>query len=219
MPNNLARPRPDEWQRGDLFPFIEDAWSNSVGIVGNNNVVAARLTAIDEIFFAVHNGLKPANEAQLVPTLLFLRSFSAFRAAVMVGLSMPTDSFPVQRSCLEYAGYAKLVMVEPELAKLWLQHDQNLAEVRKKFSNRTVRESIEKDDADLAKIYQELSLALKNANDGTGRVFSSRITVRVIGGSARRCPSYDYHNDFGSVRVSIEGRGSPPILASKPRNR
>lgn len=63
------------------------------------------------------------------------------------------------------------------------------------------------------------SLALKNANDGTRRVFSSRITVRVIGGSARLCPSYDYHNDFGSVRVSIEGRGSPPILASKPRNR
>jgi hypothetical protein len=118
MPNNLARPRPDEWQRGDLFPFIEEAWSNSVGIVGNSNVVAARLTAIDEIFFAVHNGLKPANEAQLVPTLLLLRSFSAFRAAVMVGLSMPTDSFPVQRSCLEYAGYAKLVMVGPELAKL-----------------------------------------------------------------------------------------------------
>src|SRR5712691_1896683 len=27
-------------------------------------------------------------------------------------------------------------------------------------------------------------------------------------------PTYDYHNDFGSVRVSIEGRGSPPILAS-----
>src|ERR1700730_7809394 len=120
MSNNLARPRPVEWQRGDLFPFIEEAWSNSVGIVGNNNVVGARLTAIDEIFFAVHNGLKPTNEAQLVPTLLFLRSFSAFRAAVLVGLSMPTDSFPVQRSCLEYAGYAKLVMVEPALAKLWL---------------------------------------------------------------------------------------------------
>ena len=33
------------------------------------------------------------------------------------------------------------------------------------------------------------------------------------------CPPHDYHNDFGSVRVSIEGRGSPPILASKPRNR
>ena len=32
-------------------------------------------------------------------------------------------------------------------------------------------------------------------------------------------PSDDYHNDCSSVRVSIEGRGSPPILASKPRNR
>jgi hypothetical protein len=65
MTNNLARPRPDEWRRGDLFSFIEECWSNSVAIVGNNNVVAARLTAIDEIFFAVHHGLKLANEAQL----------------------------------------------------------------------------------------------------------------------------------------------------------
>jgi hypothetical protein len=156
MTNNLARRRPDEWRRGDLFPFIEECWSNSVGIVGNNNVVAARLTAIDEIFFAVHHGLKPTNEAQLVPSLLFLRSFSAFRAAVMVGLSLPTDAFPLHRSCLEYAGYAKLVMIKPELAKLWLQRDQNLSEVRQKFSNRAVREAIEKDDASLSKIYQEL---------------------------------------------------------------
>ena len=142
--------------RGDLFPFIEECWSNSVGIVGNNNVVAARLTAIDEIFFTVHNGLKPANVAQLVPTLLFLRSFSAFRAAVMVALSLPTDAFPLQRSGLECAGYAKLVMAEPQLAKLWLERDQNLAEVRKKFSNRAVREAIEKDDGPLANIYQQL---------------------------------------------------------------
>lgn len=28
-----------------------------------------------------------------------------------------------------------------------------------------------------------------------------------------------YHDDTGSARTSIEGRGSPPILASKARNR
>jgi hypothetical protein len=27
------------------------------------------------------------------------------------------------------------------------------------------------------------------------------------------------HSDFGSIHVSIEGSGSPPILASKPRSR
>jgi CobW/HypB/UreG, nucleotide-binding domain len=32
-------------------------------------------------------------------------------------------------------------------------------------------------------------------------------------------PTHDYPNDFGSVRVSIEGRGSPTMVASKPRNR
>ncbi|MGA2999900.1 hypothetical protein [Bradyrhizobium sp.] len=156
MRNNLARARPDEWLRGDLFPFIEECWSNSVALVALNNVVAARLTAIDEIFHSVHGAFKPKDETQLVPVLLFLRSFSAFRASVMVGLSLPTDAFPLQRSCLEYAGYAKLVAAQPELAKLWLQRDDNLAEVRKKFSNRAVREAIEKDDAELGGIYQHL---------------------------------------------------------------
>ena len=42
-PNNLDRPRPDEWEKNSLFPFIEECWSNSVGVVGNNNVSAARL--------------------------------------------------------------------------------------------------------------------------------------------------------------------------------
>ncbi|PPQ21107.1 hypothetical protein CV770_02405 [Bradyrhizobium sp. AC87j1] len=156
MPNNLARARPPEWQRGDLFPFIEECWSNSVAFVALNNVVAARLTAIDEIFFAVHDGFKPSSETELVPILLFFRSFSAFRSSVMVGLSQPADSFPLQRSCLEYAGYAKLVFDHPELAKLWLQRDQNLAGVRRKFSNRAVREAIEKGDAPLVAIYQDL---------------------------------------------------------------
>jgi hypothetical protein len=84
--NNLSRPRPAEWTRGDLFPFIEECWSNSVGIVGNKNVVAARLTAVDNIFAEAHQNLAPSKQEQLLPALLMLRSFSAYRAAVMVGL-------------------------------------------------------------------------------------------------------------------------------------
>ena len=101
--NNLKRPRPEVWGQGALFPFIEECWSNSVGVVGNNNVVASRLTAIDSIFEETHQNLKPTSWTQLVPSLLMLRSFSAFRASVMVGLSLPADSFPLQRLCLESA--------------------------------------------------------------------------------------------------------------------
>lgn len=41
----------------------------------------------------------------------------------------------------------------------------------------------------------------------------------LLGGSLAFLPTLDYPNDFGSIRVSIEGRGSPTIVASKPRNR
>lgn len=157
MDANLERPRPDEWSRGDLFRFIEDCWNNSLAIVGNNNVVAARLTAIDSIFYEiVQQGIKPANAAEVVPVLLYLRSFNAFRASVMVGLSMANESFALQRSCLENAGYAKIVMRDVKLSALWLQRDHNLAEVRKQFTNRAVREAIATDDEPLSKVYQDL---------------------------------------------------------------
>jgi hypothetical protein len=155
-PNNLNRPRPDEWKRGDLFPFIEECWSNSVAVVARNNVVAARFTAIDVIFAEAQQNLKPASHKQVVPALLLLRSFSAFRAAVMVGLSLPTDGFPLQRSCLEYAGYAKLIFDNPDAGELWLKREEDAAKVRSTFTNRGVRESIAKDDEPLSKVYQEL---------------------------------------------------------------
>ena len=61
MPNNLARPRPDQRLRGDPFHFIEECWSNSIAFVALKDVVAAQLTGI-EIFFVIHNTFKPTNE-------------------------------------------------------------------------------------------------------------------------------------------------------------
>ncbi|MGF6432088.1 MULTISPECIES: hypothetical protein [Bradyrhizobium] len=155
MPTNLEMPRPDEWT-GDLFEFIEDCWNNSIAVVGNNNVIAARMSAIDIIFHQVVQGLKPKQAELLVPVMLLLRSFSAFRAAVMIGLSLPAESFALQRSCLEHAGYAKLIATDIKLSRLWVQRDENLAEIRKQFTNRAVRDAIEKDDREVAKVYQEL---------------------------------------------------------------
>lgn len=154
--NNLDRPRPEEWVKGSLFPFIEECWSNSVGVVGNNNVIAARLSTIDSIFEITHQNLKPSTWTQLVPSLLMLRSFSAFRASVMVALSLPADSFPLQRLCLESAGYARLMFSTPELGKVWLKRDEDPQRVRTQFTNRSVRAAIATDDKQLATIYQEL---------------------------------------------------------------
>jgi len=153
--NNLNRPRPDLWSHGSLFPFIEECWSNSVAVVGNKNVIAQRLTAIDSIFDEIHPILKPSRVAQLVPSFLLLRSFNAFRASVMVGLALPTDSYPLQRSCLENAGYARLISTVPELSERWLNRDDDPGS-KSHFTNRAVRETIASSDDKLALIYQNL---------------------------------------------------------------
>src|SRR5258705_4542991 len=139
--NNLTRPRPEVWTQGSLFPFIEDCWSNSVAVAGNKNIIARRLTMIDAIFDEVHQNLKPSSAEQLVPTFLLLRSFSAFRASVMVCLGLPTDSYPLQRSCLESAGYARLIWTVPQLSVHWLNRDDD-PEAKNRFTNRAVRDSI-----------------------------------------------------------------------------
>lgn len=153
--NNLGRPRPEAWQQSSLFQFIEECWSNSVAVVANKNIIATQLTAIDQIFEDVHQHLKPNGTAQLVPSFLVLRAFSCFRTAAMVCLSLPTDSYPLQRACLESAGYANLIASQIELSEIWLQRDEN-PKARSRFSNRAVRETIEARDKRLAEIYQDL---------------------------------------------------------------
>lgn len=154
--NNLSRPRPEMWNQGFLFPFIEECWSNSVGVVGNNNIIANRLTAVDAVFQENHEKLKPSGWTQLVPSLLMLRSFSAFRASVMVSLSLPADSYPVQRLCLESAGYGCLIATTPELAKIWLQRDNDPRQVRQRFTNRAIVDAIASFDVPLSETYQDL---------------------------------------------------------------
>src|SRR5438067_1257209 len=99
--SNLDKKRPPRWQEGKLFPFIEDCWNNSLAVVANYNIPAGRLSNIDALFDEVHNKLAPKSQQYLIPALLLLRSYSAFRAAAMTALCLPTDSFPLQRSCLE----------------------------------------------------------------------------------------------------------------------
>src|SRR5260370_42555922 len=73
----------------------------------------------------------------------------------MVGLALPTDSYPLQRSCLENAGYAHLISTTPELSERWLNRDDDPGS-KSRFTNRAVREAISASDDELAVIYQDL---------------------------------------------------------------
>lgn len=151
----FKRPRPAAWGQGSLFPFIEDCWGNSIATVGNKNIIASRLTAINEIFDEAQKRVKPRKAQELIPAMLLARSWSAYRASVLVGMSLPIDSYPLQRSCLESAGYAMLMASTPELDKRWLNRDED-EDVKNQFSNRRVREAIKAKDEKVATAYQGL---------------------------------------------------------------
>jgi hypothetical protein len=74
---------------------------------------------------------------------------------VLVSLCLPTDSYPLQRSCLESAGYARLIFTSPQLSEQWLKREDD-PETKSRFTNRAVRESIASSNTVLARIYQEL---------------------------------------------------------------
>jgi hypothetical protein len=157
--SNLERPRPEVWQGRPLFTFIEDCWNNSIAVAGNKNVIAQRLANVDEIFGDFQKVVRLENISQLVPTLLFLRAFSAHRAGVMVSLCLPTDGYALQRSCLENAGYARLIADDERLSESWLRRDDNEESkklIRRTFTQTAIRDSIAAKDTKLSEVYQAL---------------------------------------------------------------
>jgi hypothetical protein len=157
--SNLQRQRPEAWVSRPLFTFIEDCWNNSLATVGNKNIAASRLADIDAIFDDFHKALNQKNASQIVPAFLFLRCFSAFRGAVMVGLCLPTDSYALLRSCLENAGYARLICDNNDLAASWLKRDEDETSqrlIRRTFTQAAIRDSIATKDRNLSETYQAL---------------------------------------------------------------
>ncbi|KGT72882.1 hypothetical protein MA20_47710 [Bradyrhizobium japonicum] len=157
--SNLEKGRPIGWQNSELFSFIEECWNNSLAAVGNKGISCQRLTEIDHQFESMQKQLKPTSIEELVPGLLFLRSFVAYRASIMVLLSLPTDGFPLLRSSLEYAGYALLIRGDRQLAEGWLRRDETEPSkklVRETFTQKRIRDAIAAKDTHLSGIYQEL---------------------------------------------------------------
>lgn len=157
--SNLDKGRPVGWQNSELFSFIEECWNNSLAVVGNKGIACQRLTEIDRLFETLQRQIKLNDIDELVPSLLFLRSFVAYRASIMVLLTLPTDGFPLLRSTLEYAGYALLMKGERQLAADWLRRDESSPAkkvVRDKFTPKRVRVAIAAKDEILAEVYQGL---------------------------------------------------------------
>jgi hypothetical protein len=156
---NLDQGRPPAWHNSELFSFVEECWNNSLAAAAHKGIACQRLTEIDSIFSEMQSRLKPSTIEELVPSLLFVRAFVAYRASVMVMLSLPTDAFPLLRSALENAGYALLLKGDRELAEAWLRRDDNdqtKKVVRDKFTSKQIKNAISAKNQQLSGIYSAL---------------------------------------------------------------
>ncbi|SEQ52089.1 hypothetical protein SAMN05428969_3343 [Devosia sp. YR412] len=157
--DNLNRERPDGWKDGGLFPFIEEGWGNSLATFANKNILCRRLTEVDTLFMDIQSDLKVLRTTQLVPSLLFMRAFGAFRSTVAVSLAMPTDAFALMRSSLESAGYALYIYGDETLAEAWLRRDESKKTrqtVRDRVTQGLVKDAIKAVDVQLLGTYSTL---------------------------------------------------------------
>ena len=155
-PNTL--PLPDGWPSSGFSDFILHLIRHQFATYENKRGDFLRLTRIDQIFESLLNDWE--NPTAMVPALLCYRTHSAFRIASIVTMSGAlTESFALQRLCLEQAGYAVRISRDHRLAEIWLRRDEDdetARSVRREFTHTKIREAIRMVDERVAVIFSEL---------------------------------------------------------------
>jgi hypothetical protein len=153
--------RPEGWGAPRLTWYLENLWANSVATFANMTE-AHRLCLIDDVMVEIATGWKGGspNPQTIVPLMMFFRSHSAFRAAAALGMGGATvEGLAILRLSLEFCGYAALIAQEPALANVWWDRDVGAEEqklARRSFQHGLIVAAIEKYDAKLAEIYDDL---------------------------------------------------------------
>lgn len=151
-------PPPAGWAEDSLTEFMEAAHRNRFATFNNKKNWSEKLIALDECFMRVATNW--TDPPDILIFFLFLRCHSAYRAACEHAMAgQVTDTFPLLRACLEYAGYALHIHENPELGETWLKrHDDDamMRKVKQNFTVAKVRGTIENVSPDSARIFSEL---------------------------------------------------------------
>ncbi len=152
--------RPSKWADDPLSDFIEAAFKNSLATFVHKKQAFDLLLKVDGAFRTLGAHLDNT-ENPIVPALLH-RSHSAFLASSRLSTSgQAVETFPVLRSCLEYALYALHINENPGLAEVWIRRHENeasLREAKRSFMHVRVMETLLNCDAalhsDLSRLYE-----------------------------------------------------------------
>lgn len=140
----------------DFVEFLETAHRNQCGNRERFPEPYSLIERVDNCF--VRGAENLINPKPAITGLFFLRSQYAYKAAAGMALSgQVVESFPMMRSCLEYAGYALAIKDTPTLQELFLKRHVDDATKRKqkaKFTITNIIAVIRKYDARLAAIFK-----------------------------------------------------------------
>lgn len=151
-------PLPPGWAGDSLSDFMQAAFTNTLATFVRKRNAFDLLLKIDGAFRKAGDNLHNA-ETPLAVVLLH-RSHSAFLASCRLAMSgQSAETFPVLRTCLEYALYALHIDENAALAEMWLRrhdNDESVREVKRRFQHWRVMETLLKRDSALHSILDGL---------------------------------------------------------------
>lgn len=155
-PRNL--PKPPKWQEDSITQFFEAVKEQVYATFVQRSKEFASLVEVDGLF---RKAIDCAHNTQhWFPYLFILKAHSAFLSAVQLVMgTQAQEGYMVLRGALENALYGYYIFKHPELAKVYLQRDENdktKKEMRDKFKNRTIIGLLKGDDKNLGNAVEKL---------------------------------------------------------------
>ena len=127
MPTNGNKPK--GWGQDELTKFIDLARHNVFATFNNKSYFYNLLTKIDAIFQKCIEHM--LNTKSLLPSILLMRSHSAYRGSCILSLSgMIPESFVLGRSCIEYSLYALHMEKNPNSQQIWVSRHNDLKAIK-----------------------------------------------------------------------------------------
>ena len=134
----MGKAEPPAWGNDSLSEFIKFAYENSFATFVNKKYDFELLGKIDGTFRFLIRHLSDVNDEVLLPTLMVYRSCHSYLGSARLSTSCQvTESYMVQRGCLESALYGLYFYKNPESQETWLKrHDdeESFKKVRGNFT-------------------------------------------------------------------------------------
>jgi hypothetical protein len=148
---------PPGWGEDGLTTFWDAARCNQFGTFVNKPIYR-KMAAIDNLFATISKGwLNPDDE---IAAMLLLRCHAAFRAAAgLAAAGQVAESFPMNRTVLEYAAYALHLHRNADVRKIWLDRHKDTAGMeasRDALSHKKIKKTLEAANRHAAERFENL---------------------------------------------------------------